>query len=63
MTYGFQADGQSCGDTWDASVEAAKAATIADYGDRIGEWIAVPQSVMNAYAFARSMAMLQEGRE
>ena len=56
MTYGFRADGD-CGDTWDQSLDMAKAATAEDYGDRLGEWMPVPETVSNAFAFARAMAM------
>src|SRR4051812_46224501 len=56
MRYGFRADGEFCGDTWSESVDAAKNATVEEFGDRTGEWMPVPESVSNAFAYARSMA-------
>jgi hypothetical protein len=62
MTYRYRASGEFCGDTWDESVEAAKAQAVAEYGDALGPWLAVPHDVENAHAFARAFVVRPPGR-
>ena len=52
MLYRYTAQGDFGGDTWHETVDDAKNQAMFEYGDALGEWIAVPDDTSDTHEFA-----------
>lgn len=52
MLFRYTAYGEAAGDTWHASVVAARQQAADEYGESLGEWVDVPTEVADAHLFA-----------
>ena len=56
MLFRYTAHGDVGGDTYHATPQEALEQASFEYGDALGEWIAVPDDVVDAHAFAVAYA-------
>ena len=52
MLFRYTAYGEAAGDTWHPSPGAARHQAAEEYGEALGEWVAVPREVADAHLFA-----------
>jgi len=52
MLFRYTAHGEVGGDTWHPSADDARESCIYEYSDALGEWVAVPDAVEDAHAYA-----------
>jgi hypothetical protein len=52
MLFRYTVHGEFGGDTWHATVAEATDQAAHEYGDALGEWMEVPETVSDAHAFA-----------
>src|SRR3954463_16089621 len=57
MLFRYTAHGELAGDTPHDSVSAAIEQAADEYGDAVGEWVAVPDEVTDAHTFAVQYAL------
>jgi hypothetical protein len=48
----FDESGGGAGDTWHESIDDAEAQALAEYGENLSSWMAVPSDEHDAVAFA-----------
>ena len=56
MLYRYRADGEFCGDTWDASLRDAQGQAEHEYGTALGPWSPVPPDIADANQYAITFA-------
>jgi hypothetical protein len=52
MHFRYPAHGELAGDTWHPSIEDAREHAIYDYSDALGDWVDVPEDIVDAHAYA-----------
>jgi hypothetical protein len=52
MLFRYTAHGEFGGDTWHATLAEARDQAEGEYGEALGEWVAVPDEVTDAHAYA-----------